>query len=63
MLKGNVPLVEDFPVEIETGSSILRCGEHLAPVWVAARVSFMVSEKERDVLRLKLGVEVGGEEE
>ena len=63
LLKGNVPLREDFSVPIEQGSFILKCGEHLMPAWVAARVSLMIDEKERDVLRLKLGIEFEEEEE
>jgi hypothetical protein len=35
----------------------------LLPVWVAARVSLMIDEKEREVLRLKLGIEIEEEEE
>ena len=63
MLKGFTPLREDFPVSIERGSFILKCQEHLLPVWVAARVSLMIDEKEREVLRLKLGIEIEEEEE
>ena len=63
MLKGRAPLCEDFPAEVEAGSAILRCGEHLLPVWIAARVSLMIDKKEQDVLRLKLGIEDGEEEE
>ena len=63
MIRGDVPLTDEFPVPIERGSAILRCGEYLLPVWVAARVSLMIDEREQDVIRLKLGVETGGEEE
>ena len=63
MLEGEVPLTEDFPADIERGSAILRCGEYLLPVWVAARVSLMIDDNERDILRLKLGIENRGEEE
>jgi hypothetical protein len=63
MLKGRAPLCEDFPAEVEKGSAILRCGEYLLPVWIAARVSLMIDQKEQDVLRLKLGIEDGEEEE
>jgi len=63
MLQGEVPLTEEFPTEIQRGSAILRCGEYLLPVWVAARVSLMIDDNERDILRLKLGIENRGEEE
>ncbi|MGB1549124.1 MAG: hypothetical protein ACPHA0_02095 [Candidatus Poseidoniaceae archaeon] len=63
LLKGNAPMREDFSVPIERGSFILKCGEHLMPAWVAARVSLMIDEKEREVLRLKLGIEFKEEEE
>ena len=62
LLKGSVPMKEDFSVPIEPGSFILKCGEHLLPAWVAARVSLMIDEKEREVLRLKLGIEFEEEE-
>ena len=62
LLKGSVPMKEDFSVPIEPGSFILKCGEHLLPAWVAARVSLMIDEKEREVLRLKLGIEYEEEE-
>ncbi len=63
MLKGSAPLREEFIVPIERGSFILKCGEFLLPAWSAARVSLMIDEKERDVLRLKLGIEYEEEEE
>ena len=63
MLKGAAPLREEFVVPIERGSFILKCEEFLLPAWVAARVSLMIDEKEREVLRLKLGIEFEEEEE
>ena len=63
MLNGEVLTVEDFPVKMESGSSILRCGQYLCPVWVAARVSFMMDDYARDILRMKIGIEERGEEE
>ena len=63
LLKGNAPLREEFSVDIERGSFILKCEEFLMPAWVAARVSLMIDENEREVLRLKLGVEFEEEEE
>ena len=63
MLKGSAPLREEFVVPIERGSFILKCEEFLLPAWVAARVSLMIDEKEREVLRLKLGIEFEEEEE
>jgi len=63
MLEGEVPLVEDFPIEMPNGTAIIRYENILASVWTASRVSFMMNKKERDILRLKLGVSIGGEEE
>jgi len=63
MLKGRAPLCEDFPAVVEKGSAILRCGEYMLPVWIAARVSLMIDQKEQEILRLKLGIEDEGEEE
>ena len=63
MLKGRAPLCEDFPADVEKGSAILRCGQYMLPVWIAARVSLMIDQKEQDVLRLKLGIENAEEEE
>ena len=37
--------------------------DSLMPAWIAARVSLMMDEKEREVLRLKLGIEFEEEEE
>ena len=62
MLKGRAPLCEDFPADVEKGSAILKCGEYLLPVWIAARVSLMIDQKEQDVLRLKLNIEEEEEE-
>ncbi len=62
MLKGRAPLCEDFPADVEKGSSILKCGEFLLPVWIAARVSLMIDQKEQDILRLKLNIEEEEEE-
>ena len=62
MIRGEVPLTDEFPVNIERGSAILRCGEYLLPVWVAARVSLMIDDKEQEILRLKLGVKLEEEE-
>lgn len=62
MIRGEVPLTDEFPVNIERGSAILRYGEYLLPVWVAARVSLMIDDKEQEILRLKLGVKLEEEE-
>ena len=56
-------LVGAYGAQIEKGSAILRCGEYMLPVWIAARVSLMIDQKEQDILRLKLGIEDEGEEE
>ncbi len=58
LLKGEVPLREDFVTEIDTGSYILKCEDYLLPVWVAARVSLMIDEKEKEIIRMKLGIEI-----
>ena len=63
LLKGNAPMREEFVKEIEKGSFILKCGEHLLPAWVAARVSLMIDDKEKEIISMKLGIELGGEDE
>ena len=60
LLKGNAPMREEFVKEIEKGSFILKCGEHLLPPWVAARVSLMIDDKEKEIISMKLGIELGG---
>ena len=63
ILRGIVPMKDDFAVDLPTGSAIIRTGEHLMPVWTAARVSPMISEHEKDILRLKLNIQLMEEEE
>ena len=58
LLSGEAPLVEDFPVSVEKGSFILKCGEYLLPVWIAARVSLMIDGNEQEILRMKLGIQL-----
>ena len=38
----------------------MKCEEFLLPAWVAARVSLMIDNKEREVIRMKLGIEFEG---
>ena len=57
LLNGNAPLREEFGKEIDRGSFILKCGEYLLPAWVAARVSLMIDDKEKEIIRMKLGIE------
>ena len=54
--------VGKYHVDVETGSAILKCGNFLLPVWIAARVSLMIDQKEQDVLRMKLNIEEEEEE-
>ncbi len=63
LLKGNAPIREEFVKEIEQGSFILKCGEHLLPAWVAARVSLMIDDKEKEIISMKLGIELREEDE
>ena len=53
----------EFVTEIERGSFVLKCGDFLLPAWVAARVSLMLDDKEKEIIRMKLGVELEEEEE
>ncbi len=62
LLTGRAPLKEDFVVPIESGSYILKSGELLVPVWVAARVSLMIDDREKEILKMKLGFEWEEEE-
>ena len=63
LLKGNAPMREEFVKEIKQGSFILKCGEHLLPAWVAARVSLMIDDKEKEIISMKLGIELREEDE
>ena len=63
LIQGNAPLREEFVTEIERGSFVLKCGEFLLPAWVAARVSLMLDDKEKEIIRMKLGIESEEEEE
>ena len=55
LLQGDIPSVEDFEVELPRGSCMIKHGDHLIPVWVAARVSPMIDAKEQEIIRMKLG--------
>ena len=57
LLNGDAPLREEFVKEIDRGSFILKCGEYLLPAWVGARVSLMIDDKEKEIIRMKLGIE------
>ncbi|MDP6869857.1 MAG: RsmB/NOP family class I SAM-dependent RNA methyltransferase [Candidatus Poseidoniaceae archaeon] len=57
LLNGNVPLVEEFDYELPEGSAILRCEEHLVPIWIAARVSLMLDDNECEIIKIKLGID------
>ena len=54
LIEGDVPLLEDFPVALPQGSSIIRCDEFLVPVWTAARVSLMIDKNEQEIIRMKI---------
>jgi len=64
MLLGWAPLLEDYndefePIQID-GPLLLSCelssGEELISAWAGARLTLMMDEKGRDILRLKLGM-------
>ena len=55
LLEGEIPTVEDFEVELPRGSCMIKSGDYLVPVWVAARVSPMIDDKEQEIIRIKLG--------
>ncbi len=71
LLQGWAPLMEEFneefiPIFSEGPlllSCLLPCGEALVSAWTGARLTLMVDEKGRDVLRLKLGMPFVSEEE
>jgi len=54
LIDGDVPLLEEFPVALPQGSSLIRCGEFLVPVWTAARVSLMIDNNEQEIIRMKI---------
>ena len=73
LLKGWAPMIEDYnsefePIEVDGPlllSSQLPSGEALVSAWAGARLTLMLDEKGRDILRLKLGMpfQVDDEEE
>ena len=63
LLKGRAPLREEFVTDIEQGSFILKFEDYLLPSWVAARVSLMIDDKEKEIICMKLGIEFEEEEE
>ena len=63
LLKGRAPLREEFVTDIEQGSFILKFEDYLLPAWVAARVSLMIDDKEKEIICMKLGIEFEEEEE
>ncbi len=54
IIEGEVPLLEDIEIELPQGSCIIRNGEFMVPVWVAARVSLMIDKNEQEIIRMKL---------
>ena len=71
MLRGWAPLVEDYNAEFEPlefeGPLLLTCqlssGENLISAWAGARLTLMLDEKARDILRLKLGMPFQADDE
>ena len=63
-MKGWAPLIEEYneihPRIDTTGPLLLSCelpgGEELISAWVGARLTLMIDDKGRDILRLKLGL-------
>lgn len=71
LLKGWAPLIEEYnsefePIEVD-GPLLLSCllpsGESLIAAWAGARLTLMLDEKARDVLRLKLGMPFQADDE
>lgn len=71
LLKGWAPMVEDYnsdyePLEVD-GPLLLSChlpsGENLISAWAGARLTLMLDEKARDVLRLKLDMPFQADDE
>ena len=71
LLTGWAPLLEDYNDEFEPiaidGPLLLSCelsgGEELISAWAGARLTLMMDEKGRDILRLKLAMPFQHEEE
>lgn len=71
LLKGWAPMMEDYnsefdPIEADGPlllSSQLPSGEALISAWAGARLTLMLDEKGRDVLRLKLGMPFQADDE
>ena len=71
LLKGWAPMIEDYnsefePIEVDGPlllSSQLPSGEALVSAWAGARLTLMLDEKGRDILRLKLGLPFQADDE
>lgn len=71
LLRGWAPLVEEYNAEFESlefdGPLLLSCqlpsGENLISAWAGARLTLMLDEKARDILRLKLGMPFQADDE
>ena len=71
LLKGWAPMMEDYnsefePIEVDGPlllSSQLPSGEALISAWAGARLTLMLDEKGRDILRLKLGMPFQADDE
>jgi len=71
LLKGWAPMIEDYnsefePIEVDGPlllSSQLSSGEALISAWAGARLTLMLDEKGRDILRLKLGMPFQADDE
>jgi hypothetical protein len=71
LLKGWAPMMEDYnsefePIEVDGPlllSSQLPSGEALISAWAGARLTLMLDEKGRDILRLKLDMPFQADDE
>jgi len=71
LLKGWAPMIEEYnsefePIEVDGPlllSSQLASGEALISAWAGARLTLMLDEKGRDILRLKLGMPFQADDE
>ena len=62
LLQGNAPIREEFVPEVQRGSFILKCGEYLL-LHGLLLVFLMLDDKEKEIIRMKLGIELEEEEE
>ena len=63
LIQGNAPLREEFVTEIERGSFVLKWGSSCFLLGLLLVFHLMLDDKEKEIIRMKLGIESEEEEE